>query len=222
MGAVVKRVALLAACVLSAMQAGCFYCGSQACFHSSQDASTDKWPPIEFEIDKVRFGGDFKETATIVLTFVPIVPAFIASGNPHHLSLWIDGDCAGADEMCVTSVSLRTPDGKTLFEAGQTDGLAAPGEVSEPGKNRPIFSPNPAFEGPGRRRSSRNGWPNSRPVKLSSSCDKLLLRMTYKRKQPGGGLGPEQTAEVTLTRYRHGGMALLTDSIFLTTGSISN
>jgi len=83
-----------------------------------------------------------------------------------------------------------------------------------------VFSANPAFKGHRRRLTSREGWPNSRPVRIPASCRELLLRVNFRPQGPDGALGPQRTCQAKLIRHRHFVADLLTDTMFLATGAI--
>ena len=213
-----EAVLLLA---LVSLQSGCYYVYSSEYFHSAQNPAAYKGCPIEFKIGDINYLGHLTSTDTIVFTLVPVVPAFIANDNPYHLRLWTKGDKHPMDAPQITSVSLETHEGKVLLIAdGPSDFSRAEVRPDHHEGGIPVFSQNAQFAGWRHRLNTRDGWAYSRAVQVPWLCDKLLLRVGYRRKLPDETFGPLETKEVPLKYYKHSDLVWLTDTMFLSvTGS---
>jgi len=189
-------------------QSGCFYVETGKWFGEPVPKSTRQSMRFSMQNQQTNIHGILADSTHIVFTFLPVVSFLLIHTNPYHLRLDINHQ--GDQEIEVTSVTVETLEGRVLFHTDQPVDFSG-----ESKKFQPVFSENQAFEGPGARWSSKNGWPNSRPIQMPWFCKKVRLSVKV---QPKDHSQPGWEISKILTRYQASVFFVATDSLFLSTG----
>ena len=195
-------------------QTGCVYYASYDYFHTAQQTGYPE--RFEFRLGSETFRSRIMPSRTIVV--LPFV-VFIPGHNPFHFSL-LQEQLPGETGR-VTRIELRDGDGNILLSSASDDDMISGKTSSDAGGFMNVLTRNPNWresERRYRRRSSTDGWSNTRPVRIPHGCTDLFLKVWVATDISEEVPLRERSTEVHLKRFTGRESGLVTDSIFGVTG----